>query len=217
MGPHRDRLRVVAAVLLVAAAVLLVVGTSLERSQAASETRQAAGVGRSRGEAGDHNEAAEQTTTSHSQTTEQANSTGNKEATEPAQGEHNQTAEQAGSSHNEAAEHAASGEELFGIDLEGVQLTVAAAVVSLLLAGLLATVAGRQVLLAVVIFALLFVALDLRESMHQASEAHAGLLAIALLAAVAHLGVAGLAGVRLRTPRHTAVGPSASTSRRRFS
>src|SRR6266702_738228 len=109
MGPHRDRLRVVAAVLLVAAAVLLVVGTSLERSQAASETRQAAGVGRSRGEAGDHN----------------------------------QTAEQAGSSHNEAAEHAASGEELFGIELEGVQLTVAAAVVSLLLAGLLVTVAGQ--------------------------------------------------------------------------
>jgi hypothetical protein len=34
MGPYRDRLRVVAAVLLVAATVLLVVGTSLERSQA---------------------------------------------------------------------------------------------------------------------------------------------------------------------------------------
>lgn len=79
--------------------------------------------------------------------------------------------------------------------------------VSLLLAGLLLTVAGRRVLLAVVIFALVFVALDLRESVHQASEAHTGLLAIAVLAAVAHLGVAALAGVRLWAPRHTAVGP----------
>jgi hypothetical protein len=43
---HRDRLRDVEAVLLVAATVLLVVGTSLERSQAASETRQAATVQR---------------------------------------------------------------------------------------------------------------------------------------------------------------------------
>jgi cytochrome b561 len=80
-------------------------------------------------------------------------------------------------------------------------------VVSLLLAGLLLTVAGRQVLVAVVLFALAFVALDLRESVHQASEARAGLLAIALLAAVAHLGAAGLACIRLRTPRRTAASP----------
>lgn len=223
MGPYRDRLRVVAAVLLVAATVLLVVGTSLERSQATSETGQAGGVQR---EAGEHNQAAEQTTTTHSQVnerakgtspkeaaeqtttspsqaTEPANLTGSNEATEQAQGGHNEPAEQAGS-HNEAAE---SGEELFGIDLEGVGLTVSAAVVSLLLAGLLLTVAGRQVLVAVGLFALAFVALDLRESVHQASEARAGLLAITLLAAVAHLGAAGLASIRLWTPRHTAASP----------
>jgi hypothetical protein len=195
MGLHRDRLRVAAAVLLVAATVLLVVGTFLERSQATSETRQAAVGRRAPGEASEHNQAAEQTT-------EPANSAGDKEAAEQAQGEHNEAAKQAGNSHDEAAEQAESGEELFGIDLESVGLTVAAAVVSLLLAGLLLTVAGRQVLLAVMVVALVFVALDVRESVHQASEARAGLLAIALLTAVAHLGVAGLAGVRLRAPHH---------------
>jgi hypothetical protein len=196
MGPHRDRLRVAAAVLLAAATLLLVVGTSLERSTAASETGQAAGVERSQGEAGEHNEAAEQTTTTHNEATERADSSGTKETTE-----------QAGGGHHEVAGHAESGEEVFGVDLEGVGLMVAAVVVSLLLAGLLLIVAGRQVLLAAVIFALVFVALDLRESVHQASEARAGLLAIALLTAVAHLGVAALAGVRLWAPRHLAARP----------
>jgi hypothetical protein len=56
----------------------------------------------------------------------------------------------------------------------------------------------------VVILALVFAALDLRESVHQASETRAGLLTIALLAAVAHLGVAGLAGVGVLTPHHLA-------------
>lgn len=94
-----------------------------------------------------------------------------------------------------------------GISLEGVGLTVTGAVVSLLLAGLLLNLAARQLLWAVVLFALAFVALDLRESVHQAREARAGLLVIALLTAMAHLGVAGLAGARLRAPRHSAARP----------
>jgi hypothetical protein len=94
-----------------------------------------------------------------------------------------------------------------GINPEGVGLTVTAGVASLPLAGLRLVVSGRQLLWAVMLFALAFVALDLRESVHQASEARAGLLAIALLTAVAHLGVAGLAGARLRAPRHSAATP----------
>jgi hypothetical protein len=187
---HRDRLRDVAAVLLVAATVLLVVGTSLERSQAASETRQAATVQRSGSQPGEHNEAGEQGETA--------------EASEEGEGNRGETAAQAGSGHDEAAERADAREEVFGIELESVGLTVVAVVVSLLLAGLLLLAAGRPVLVAVVIVALAFAALDLRESVHQAGEARAGLVTIAALTALAHLGVAGLAGGRLVAPRHGA-------------
>jgi hypothetical protein len=45
-----------------------------------------------------------------------------------------------------------------------------------------------------VVFALLFVVLDLREVMHQLSEARGGLAAIALVAAVLHTGVALITG-----------------------
>jgi len=44
------------------------------------------------------------------------------------------------------------------------------------------------------VFALLFLVLDLREVMHQLSEARGGLAAIALVAAVLHIGVALIAG-----------------------
>jgi hypothetical protein len=189
---HRDRLRDVEAVLLVAATVLLVVGTSLERSQAASETRQAATVQRSAGESGEHGE--------HGEASEPGETAEQGQASEHGEANHDETAEAAAGGHDEAADRTGAGEELFGIDLEWVGLTVAAVVVSLLLAGLLLLTAGRPVLVAVIV-ALAFLALDLRESVHQASEARAGLLTIAALTALAHLGDAGLAGGRLVAPR----------------
>jgi hypothetical protein len=152
---------------------------------------------------GKHSETAEPTTT-HDDGTEPAENTRGTEATEHAQSEHNEAAERTRDGHSEAAEHDESGEEVLGLDVESIGLTVAPAAVSLLLAGLLLTISGRRVVLAVVIVALTFAALDLRESVHQASEARAGLLTIALLAAVAHLGVAALAGVSLWTPRYLA-------------
>jgi hypothetical protein len=69
MRPYRDRRRVVAAAMLVAATVLMVVGASLERSQTTTDRYQEAGTVQrpageagepSAGEAGEHNEAAEQ-------------------------------------------------------------------------------------------------------------------------------------------------------------
>jgi hypothetical protein len=176
MSTHRDRYRVVAAALLVAATVLVVVGTSVERAQArADQHQEATEVERPGGEAGEHNESAEQA--------------------QSEQAEHSESAEQAGGE---------SGEVLFGVDLESVGLTVAAAVVSLLLAGLLLTLARTGVLLVVVVFALGFAALDVHESVHQASEARPGLVGIALLAGVLHLAVAVLAAASLRAPSRMA-------------
>jgi hypothetical protein len=93
MRPYRDRLRVVAAVLLVAAGVLLVVGTSLERAQATSETSAAGAAQGAPGEAGEHNRAAAQPTVTPTPTTKPAGgSGGTKKAATPAQSTHNEVA-----------------------------------------------------------------------------------------------------------------------------
>jgi hypothetical protein len=49
--------------------------------------------------------------------------------------------------------------------------------------------------------------LDVRESVHQASEARHGLLAIALLAGVGHLAAAVVAAAGLRAPSQVAAAP----------
>jgi hypothetical protein len=159
MSPYRDRRRVVAAALLVAGTVLVVVGASLERSQTTTDWhQQAATVQRPADEAG-----------------------------EPSAGEagdHSEAAEQAQGGEPSGQAEGGSGEELLGVNLESVGLTVAAVVVSLLLA-----------------------VLDVRESVHQASEARPGLLALALLAGVGHLVAAWLAAAGLRAPSRVATAP----------
>jgi hypothetical protein len=93
------------------------------------------------------------------------------------------------------------------VNLESVGLTVAAAVVSLLLAVLLLVLGRREILLVVLVVALALVVLDVRESVHQASEVRHGLLAIALLAGVGHLVAAGLGAAGLRAPSRVAAAP----------
>ena len=97
-----------------------------------------------------------------------------------------------------------SGEALFGINPESAGLTAAVAAVSLLLAVLLVARPGKGLLVAVAMIGLVFAALDLREGIHQANESNTGLLVIALVTGLLHLGVAVAAAVGLRTPRPVA-------------
>lgn len=58
--------------------------------------------------------------------------------------------------------------------------------------------------MAVAVIGLVFAALDLREGIHQANESNTGLLIIALVTGLLHLGVTAAAAAGLRTPRAVA-------------
>jgi hypothetical protein len=175
MQRYRDRLPVVAAVLLVAATILFVVGTSMERSQARTgEQQEASAVERPAGEAGEHRES------------------------EAAEGQSGAATE----GNDEHASSGESGEELVGINPESAGLTAVVAAVSLLLAARLIVRPRRgQLVAVVVVVGLAFAALDVREGIHQANESNTGLLAIALVTGLLHLGAAVAAAAALRSPR----------------
>lgn len=173
MQRYRARLPLVAAALLVAATILFVVGTTMERSQIETGAHQEANtVERPAEEAGEHSEA---------------------EATE-GEAEAAEGTEQRGSARE-------SGEELLGINPESAGLTAVVAVLSLLLAALLVVRPGTGLLVTVVVVGLVFAALDVREVLHQANESNAGLLVMALITGLLHLGVAAVAAAGLRSPR----------------
>jgi len=173
MQRYRNRLPVVAAALLVAATILFVVGTSIERSQASTgKGQETTTVERPAGEAGEHSEA------------------------QATQGEANHIAEGT-EEHSSAGE---SGDELLGINPESAGLIAVVAVLSLLLAALLVVRPGKGLLVAVVVVGLVFAALDAREVLHQANESNTGLLVMALMTGLLHLGVAVVAAAGLRTP-----------------
>jgi hypothetical protein len=172
MQRYRSRLPVVAAALLVAATILFVVGTTMERSQIETGAHQEANtVERPIGEAGEHREA--------EATKSQANAAeGTKDTRSPGE----------------------SGEELLGINPESAGLTAVVAIVSLLLAALLVVRPGKGLLVTVVAVGLVFAALDVREVLHQGNESNAGLLVLALVTGLLHLGVAVVAAAGLRSP-----------------
>jgi hypothetical protein len=181
MQRYRARLPVLAAALLVAATILFVVGTTIERSQArAGQHQQTNPVEQPAGGAGE--------------TTEQHQG-------EATNGEANTTTEGTQEHHSTGE----SGEQLLGINPEGAGLTAAVAAVSLLLAALLLARPRKGLLVAVVLVGLLFATLDGREVIHQASESNAGLLVLALVTGLLHLGVAVAAAAGLRAPRAVAV------------
>jgi hypothetical protein len=173
MQRHRTRPPLVAAALLVAATILFVVGTTIERSQATSaELQEASPVEQSAGEAVEHREA-EETETKASPT---------------------------GEAGEEQASEGEAGEELLGINPESAGLTAIVALLSLVLAGLLVARPSRGLLVAVAVVGLVFAALDAREAVHQANESNGGLLVLAALTGLLHLGVAVAATAGLRSP-----------------
>jgi hypothetical protein len=98
------------------------------------------------------------------------------------------------------AEHGASpeaGARILGINTESLALSIIAVVASLLLAAAVWLRPVRLVLVAVVVFGLVFAAGDGRELVHQLDDSNSGLAAVAALLLVLHLAVAALAAAAL--------------------
>lgn len=91
--------------------------------------------------------------------------------------------------------------ELLGINVEALGFIWFGAIVSLILAGVVLLGRDRWSLVVVVALAVVFVVLEIAEVLHQRNEHYAGLVALAVLAGLCHLG-AGLLAARgaLRTP-----------------
>ena len=90
-----------------------------------------------------------------------------------------------------------------GIDLESTPLVVAAAIVSLIVAGMVAWRPTRGWLLAVLILGIAFAAIEVAEVVRQAEEENTGALLLALAACVTHAVAAVLAANEIRAPRRS--------------
>ena len=95
-------------------------------------------------------------------------------------------------------------ETLFGINPESTGLVAVGVIVSLLLAAGVWFWGRRPVLMAVVVFGIVFAALGVREAAHQAHESRTGLLMLAIALAVLHAAVSAIAasGLRRRATGH---------------
>lgn len=171
-------LRVGLAVLLVGSAVLFFVGSTIERDQPHEQTTPAQ--------------------TSPEQSGEGVDAPGE---THSEQGEESKA-------HSEEAGHEEAGVEILGIDTESLALSIVAVVLSVLLAGLvLLRRWSTLVLVAVLVFALVFAAGDIRELVHQRDESNGGIAAIAAALIALHLALSVIAG-RLLTERRTIPAPT---------
>ena len=114
---------------------------------------------------------------------------------------HDEAAEEAGG-HDETGEaagtHTKENRDILGINPESNGAVAAAVVLSLLLALAVWIWGTSAILVGTIAFGLAFAAFDVREAFHQADESRGGLVALALLIAVLHVGVALLAGVALK-------------------
>ena len=186
-------LRMAAALVLLLATVVFVIGISAERSLAgaAGEVRPA-----ERSAVTGAEERAAEGSEGHveGEAAEESTNAAAVGGTEETEGEGEEARADEAAPHNEADE---ASETILGINPESTGAVAAAVMVSLVLAAALWFWRTPAVLIVAAVFALLFAALDLREVAHQLSEARNGLAAIALLAAVLHVGVAVLAGLAL--------------------
>jgi hypothetical protein len=199
--------RTLATVLLVVSAVAFVIGVSRERSAEGAGTHHESGEvvpkptpGEAAEGADAHNEAAEAapTATTHSEAGESGEAVGEQREAEPT---HDETAEAANPHDESGAESAGHDEEnrdILGIDPESTGVVAAAVALSLLLAAAVWTWGTSAILAVAVAFGLVFAALDVREAFHQADESRGGLVALALLIAALHAGVAVSAGAALK-------------------
>ena len=105
----------------------------------------------------------------------------------------------------EPAGHADAGEKLLGVSTESTGLVALAVVLSLLLAAVLRRRRGRAILLvAAGLLGLVFAAFDVREAVHQADLSESGLVVLAVVVAVLHVGVLAAAAWALASRRGAA-------------
>jgi hypothetical protein len=102
----------------------------------------------------------------------------------------------------ESGEEHAEDEQLLGVDLESTPLIVLAVLAGLGLAVTAASQIGRLrgFLFGVMVIALAWAALDIREVVHQIDESRTGIALVASAVAVLHLATAAVSG---RLARHT--------------
>lgn len=133
-----------------------------------------------------NHEAAQQPSTGSSPTQSEGGSTegsgGEGSATEPA-------------THTEST---ANSETLLGVNPESTALVAVAVILSLLLAAVVWFRGRRPVLIAALVFGLVFAAFDIREALHQSGESHTGLMVVAIVLALLHGAIVTFAALALR-------------------
>jgi cobalamin biosynthesis Mg chelatase CobN len=172
--------RTVLAVLLVVSAAAFAIGVIFERSNG-SET--------------DQHESSTPTVVSGEQaeTSEQHTEGEGEEGSESS--ESGESAEQLAAETEAAGDvHNESSEKLFGVNPEATWLVILAVALTVLLALAIWKTTSTAVLVAVVVFGIIFAAFDVREAIHQSDESNSGLVVVAVIVAILHLGVAVLAG-----------------------
>jgi len=218
--------RSVAALLLAVSAALFLVGGAAERSAeedegshedstitavVVSETHSEAGENGdavepqseegASGEGVEHNEESEEAET-HADEDERREGAEQADGTSAAPASHSEE----GETGEEGEEHDEASEDILGINPESNGAIALAVAASLLLALAVWRRGTPVVLVLAVAFGLLFAAFDVREALHQADESRDGLVALVMLIAGLHAGVAIAAGLALKDrPAGTAV------------
>jgi Flp pilus assembly protein TadB len=189
-------LRSALAVLLVVSAAAFAIGVTLERSNDGQSDQHASNPPTV--VTGEQAETSEQHAEGESGESGELSESG--ESAEQRAAETGSTSE----THNE------SSEKLFGVNPEATWLVVLAVALSVLLALAVWRTNSTAVLLAVVAFGLVFAAFDVREAIHQSDESNSGLVVVAVIVAILHLGVAAVAGCLIM--RRSDVGLAAPAS-----
>ncbi len=175
------------AVLVVVSAALFAVGAAIERNKG--------------GESG-HSEGAQTAQSSSSKSGgERHSESGGGSFSEGSGGEtHSDSGGKTSSQTSTRETHSETSEKIFGINPESTGLVIAAIVAALLLAIAAWFSPVPLVLLAVIAFGVVFAVFDVREVVHQINESRAGLVVIASILALIHLGVAVLGAAVWRSP-----------------
>ena len=211
------RLRILTATLLLASAAAFAAGVALERHATGGErTENRSSVGRTAAGPGTTPPPAEATTSGDADNGVEGAPTPSEgagsEASEGPIETHNESAESGSESGAEPAaessaesgtgsgtesgtEHGAESraETLLGINPESTGLVLVAALISVLLAGLVVTVSSALVPVVIAAAMVAFAALDVREIVHQQGESRPGLAVMATVVALLHLFAAGSA------------------------
>ncbi|MCA1831838.1 MAG: hypothetical protein ABR548_08085 [Actinomycetota bacterium] len=102
-----------------------------------------------------------------------------------------------GTEATESTPHVETGkgsERIFGLDLERPGIVAIATVLTLALAATALLWRDRKALMLILLFAIAFAVLDVREAVHQNSEGRTSVLAIASVLAAIHVIAAGVSG-----------------------